>query len=209
MRIKDDCFNVEDRLRVKQQLISLIEQPSDTTVRPCPGCRFVNLKEQLTTSAKYCSFRCPAAANEMSSDPDKYPIEGAVVPIVYALYTLRLMMPCWSCEGHLDGMGNIGKHPKVWFYTTADFCPKLLAQYLSSLKAKKKIENEWGIRILPFSQSMLTTTYSLEPLKPKDSAEHLKSYQEDLYSIAVNLRKNILFIAKGYVDKINNSAFQR
>jgi len=54
---------------------------------------------------------------------------------------------------------------------------------------------------------MLTTTYSLEPLKPKDSAEHLKSYQEDLYSIAVNLRKDILFIAKGYVDKINNSAF--
>ena len=36
----------------------------------------------------------------LSSDPERYPIEPGIVPLVFALRGLRVFEPCWSCEGH-------------------------------------------------------------------------------------------------------------
>jgi len=206
MRIKDNCFQKEEKHRIKNDLISLLDQPSDKEERPCPGCRLTFDGDPDIKSTKHCSFRCPYAPQMMSSDPKKHPIEGHVVPISYAIYTTRLMMPCWSCEGHAHASGEIYKMPKVWFYSVTDFYPKLVAQYLGDLRGKHLIENEWHVTILQFSQSMLTLTYCIEP-KTFGHATSLPSLQKDLFIMAKNFRENILQITNQYLDAIDRSPF--
>jgi len=140
----------------------------------------------------------------MSSEPEKYPIEGRAVPIVYAFYTTRLMVPCWSCEGHLNASGDLAKIPKVWFYTSSDLYAKLVAQYVNQLKGQHLISSDWIVRVLPFSQSLYSMTYSLEPSLSSGTLDVL---QEDLLTIAKGLRKELHKSAQGYLDRIENSPF--
>lgn len=213
MRIKDDIFNVEAKKTTLIELGDLLSQPSDQKERPCPGCRFKTPDGKADSlSTKYCSYRCPAAPREMSGDPDRYPIESGVVPAVYAFYTLRKVMPCWSCEGHVDGYGLINKTPKVWFYSTSSFYPKLISQAVCQMETERLIANNWFVRILPFSQSLFTITYSLEPLMTSDRVNDLKrlsSLQSDLGVIADNLRREVFDHAKTYIEKGELSAFKK
>lgn len=205
MKIKDDCFKVEQKRLVKSTLTELLNQPSDKQQRPCPGCRFAVGASHSQTSAAFCSSNCSEASRQMSSDPDRYPIETGIVPLVYAFYSMRLMMPCWSCEGHNDQSGTMAKTPKLWFYTTADFYPKLVAQYVSNLKSADKIENNWTVRLLPFSQSMFTITYSLEPMESDPAISNLPSLQNDIRIIAKDFRSEILKLARHYIERANKT----
>lgn len=213
MRIKDDDFNIEARAETLISLKNLLSQPSDQMERPCPGCRFATPDGRTDSeSTKFCSYSCPAAPTEMSGDPARYPIELGVVPAVYAFYTLRKLMPCWSCEGHLDGNGKLSKLPKVWFYSTSSFYAKLVSQAICQMEAEKHLINGWGIRILPFSQSMYTITYSLEPLtlaKQRSDLDSLTSLQADLKAIADHLRSEVFKQAQDYVHKDSSSPFNK
>ncbi|MGK0442904.1 MAG: hypothetical protein ACJA0N_002723 [Pseudohongiellaceae bacterium] len=212
MRIKDVEFNVEAKAATLIELKDLLIQPSDQQSRPCPGCRFVTPDGKTENSAtKYCSYRCSAAPREMSAEPDRYPIESGIVPAVYAFYTLRKLMPCWSCEGHLDGNNVLSKSPKVWFYATSGFYPKLITQSISQLEMDHKLINSWIVRILPFSQSMFTITYSLEPLLPLkrgDDTSLLLTLRKDIVVIADNLRPEMLQQARSYLAKGEKSPFK-
>ncbi|MFT4930056.1 MAG: hypothetical protein ACI8WB_006192 [Phenylobacterium sp.] len=201
MKIKDDCFKVEQKLVIKTSLTDLVNQPTDRQQRPCPGCRFAVGHNRSRVSTTYCSANCSAAPREMSSDPERYPIEVGIVPLVYAFYTMRLMMPCWSCEGHADANGVTQKTPKLWFYTTSDFYPKLVAQYVSALKGSHQIENHWAVRLLPFSQSMFTITYCLEPQESATQLGQLNSLQNDIKVIARNFRQELHKLARHYIDR--------
>jgi len=205
MKIKDDIFKVEQKTQIKQALIDLINQPSDKQDRPCPGCRFAVGHEQSVTTSEHCSAECVYAGKQMSSDPEKYPIEHSIVPLVYAFYTLRLLMPCWSCEGHADAKGNIFKTPKLWFYTTNDFFAKLVAQYVSSLKGVGKLNEHCTVRILPFSQSMFTTTNSLEPQDVIPKQTNLQTLQQDIEVIASNLRQEMFKLAQYYIERADKN----
>jgi len=212
MRIKDDCFNTEDRERICLELTDLLDTPSDKQARPCPGCRFTFEDDASISSTRHCSAQCPYVAQQMSSDPETYPVEEGVVPIVYAFYTMRLMMPCWSCEGHFDKHGVLAKLPSVWFYSTSHFFPKLLAQYLGEQKGRKSLRYHWGIRILPFSQSMFTTTYALEPIQGdlmEAEVFDLDRLQADMDSIAKNMRRDLMRDARHYLQRAKRSPLKK
>ena len=209
MKIKDHHFNIEDTSKVKIELLDLLRQPSDKDERPCPGCRLTFPGVDSTTSTANCSMNCPAAPLQMSSDPDRFPIEKHVVPVVYSIYSLKLMMPCWSCEGHLDKSQNITKMPKIWFYSVSPFYAKLVSQVLSDLRQKRDLENDWIVRILPFSQSMFTLTYCIEPVKDLFTDYYeLTSLQNDMLTIGEKLRSEVLRLADKYVVKANKSPFK-
>lgn len=201
MRIKDDCFKKEDKQRICLDLKELLAQPSDKQQRPCPGCRFTFGSEKSITSTKNCSAKCEFVAGQMSSDPNKYPIESGVVSLVYALYTMRLMMPCWSCEGHMNKAQEIVKLPSIWFYSTSHFYPKLLAQYIDNLFAYKKIKTSWRISILAFSQSLFSTTYSLEPQVSLNEDLDLADLQNDMNRIAKDMRFSMLRDTRSYLKR--------
>ena len=207
MKINNDNFKVEQKLQIKQALIEFINQPDDKTIKPCPTCP--PQAGTATNDCKNCSPACPYAKQQMSSDPEKYPIEAAIQPLVYAFYTLRVTMPCWSCEGHNNPQGEIFKTPKLWFYSTHEFYPKLLAQYVSALKSERKLNDHWGVRILPFSQSMFTTTYSLEPLDVNTNQTNLGSLQQDIQTIAKHLRDGLFDLARHYIERADKSPINK
>ena len=211
MRIKTHDFSVEAKKQTLIELQDLLNQSSVLHTRPCPGCRFVTPDGCTdSSSTQYCSYHCPAAPEQMSSDPKQYPIEDGIVPMVYAFYTLGKLMPCWSCEGHLDGHNQLYKPPKVWFYSTSGFYPKLIAQALDKLEADHKISHDWIVRTLPYSQSMYTVTYSLEPfLLPTqlDDDNLLKTLRSDIKVIADNLKPELTHLCKHYIELGNKTPF--
>ncbi|MEW6989683.1 hypothetical protein AADZ91_03250 [Colwelliaceae bacterium 6441] len=207
MKIKDAIFQQEEKTRTKIELVNLLKQPSDKQERPCPGCRLTFPDDPSITSTAHCSIDCAEAGRKMSSDPNKFPIEEHVVPIVYAIYTLRLLMPCWSCEGHENDNDELIKVPKIWFYSVSPFYAKLIAQSLSTIKYKNKLHFEWSIKVLPFSQSMFTLTYSMEPEISTKETFVLKNLHHDMRVIGENLRENVLHEAKKYLDSADNSPF--
>jgi len=213
MKIKDDIFNIEAKQATIKDLEFLVAQPSDQQERPCPGCRFSTPDGKSgNKDTRFCSYNCPAAAKEMSGDPINYPIEQGIVPVVYAFYCLRALMPCWSCEGHLDGHGLISKVPRVWFYSSSNFYPKLIAQAIGRMETHSQLKNDWMIRVLPFSQSMYTITYSLEPLDMAvigAGCARLDSLRSDIRVIADNLRADVFNQARDYIDKGSASPFNK
>ena len=138
----------------------------------------------------------------MSSEPDQYPIEAGIVPLVYALYSMRVTTPCWSCEGHLDTSAKIGKFPKVWFYSASDFYPKLMAQVINEFQGQHKISDGWGVSVLPFSQSMYSTTYAIEPHR---TSVGLQQLQADIRVLGKDLRQRMLALARDYVRRGNRN----
>jgi len=213
MKIKSDIFTTEAKKATIAELKVLVGQPSDKQERPCPGCRFTTPDGKSGSGdTQFCSYSCPAAAREMSGDPDNFPIEQGIVPAVYAFYSLRALMPCWSCEGHLDGHGLISKLPRVWFYSGSNFYPKLIAQAIGKMETHNQLKNDWMIRVLPFSQSMYTITYSLEPADTAiigAGSTVLDSLRSDVRVIADNLRTAVFAQAKDYIDKGNASPFKK
>ena len=197
MKIKDNSLTAQHISDIRQALITLIAQPDDRTLMPCPTCH--QSKQQPVNSAQDCSASCRYTKYQLSSEPQKYPIEDAILPLVYAFYTLRLLTPCWSCEGHNDHRGDIFKIPKLWFYSSHDFYPKLIAQWVSTHKGEGKLNNHWGVRILPFSQTDFATTYSLEPLDVNIQQTQLSSLQQDVKTIAANIRQGLFKLAKHYI----------
>lgn len=206
MKINTASFKVEQKQQIKQALIDFINQPDDKTIKPCPTCP--PKAGTAINDCKNCSPNCHYVQTQMSSAPEKYPIEAAIQPLVYAFYTLRLTMPCWSCEGHTNHQGEIFKTPKLWFYSAHEFYPKLVAQYISALKSEHKLDNHWSVRVLPFSQSLFTTTYSLEPLDINAEQTNLLSLQQDIKIIAQDLREGLFKLAKNYIEQANNSPIQ-
>jgi hypothetical protein len=200
MKIRNDAEQATDREQVLISLRDLISQPTDTQVRPCPNCHVPVGAESMasTSSAASCSSQCQYAPRMMSSEPEKFPIEEAIAPLVYALYTLRLLTPCWSCEGHLGEDGKIGKLPKVWFYCDSDFYPRMIAQVIGNLQAHHKIGYSWMVRVLPFSQSTFSTTYSIEA---GQSDAPLASLQKDVVVIGQQIRQQMLRLAHDYLKK--------
>lgn len=197
MKINDNRHHSDHKAAVLVKLKDLIAQPSDTQVRPCPDCH-IRFGKETTLSASNCSMDCKYAPRHMSGEPDKWPIEPGIVPLVYALYSLRLITPCWSCEGHLSAGGEINKLPKVWFYAASDFYPKMIAQVIGQLQAHHKIGDSWEVRVLPFSQSMFSTTYSIEA-HPSEAT--LPKLHSDIRVIGEKLRREMLILANDYVRR--------
>lgn len=197
MKIIDNRHQSEQKTEVLIKLRDLIAQPSDTQARPCPDCS-IRFGEETLLSAENCSSACKYAPRHMSGEPDKFPIEAGSVPLVYALYSLRLITPCWSCEGHLNADGGIGKLPKVWFYSGSRFYPKMIAQVIGQLQAHHKIGYSCGVKVLPFSQSLFSTTYSIEA---QASDVRLGELQKDIITLGKVMRQEMLSLANDYVRR--------
>ena len=200
MRINNDNPDEQQKRQLRQDLQLLLQQPSDKQLRPCPGCGIDTPNVQADTTQ--CSSKCPMAARQMSSEPVRYPIEPAMVPLVYAFFSSRLMTPCWSCEGHNDAAGQSSKPPGLWFYSHAPFYPRLVAQFVNDLKARHRIHYDWSVRLLPFSQSTYSLTYALEPLDFHPGVTRLTLLQQDMQTIAEHFNSGITTLAQNYLNQI-------
>jgi hypothetical protein len=107
------------------------------------------------------------------------------LPLVFELNALRLVQPCWSCEGHADTSGRTIKAPRVWFYATAVVYAELLCQHVAKLKGSGKTQSPWLVSLCEFSEDDNATAYALEPERGAD--QKLAVLQADVAAIAKDL----------------------
>jgi len=167
-----------------------------SNVRPCGGCTKTCLKCGSTTCHCECSARCPDAAHMLSSEPDKFPIEAGIVPLVYVLADTGVIQTIWSCEGHLQPSGaELWKTPQVWFCADDAVAAQLLSVALFDLRESLHC-SDWLLRLVPIERG-LTSVYSIEPRleKHQDGAGMLKLLREDVQTIAERLPSSLQGLA--------------
>lgn len=172
--------------RRRQDLESLLAQPTIREARPCDGCaQPCGCSNRSTTCSCGCSPRCSHAAAQLSSEGERYPIEPYVLPLVFELNALRVVQPCWSCEGHADAKGDVQNPPRIWFYCASVVYPQLLLEHVTQLAARGELQARWRVTVCSYSEDKVSTTFSLEPAVSPSSS--LAVLQSDLNVIAAEL----------------------
>ena len=197
----------DDTLRRRREdLAHLLEQPTDSEVRPCPGCRIpCACVQQSPTCCCGCSPNCPNASEELSTDPVKYPVEAPIVPLVYGLTSLRVVETCWSCGGHRTTSDSALKLPQVWINPPAGVYSELIAQHLANLRRGKKLNHQWEVAVNPFQLEGAATTYVIKPNLTGDSGKpDMTMLQRDLIVIAEALQLKIKKLATVDLDELKN-----
>lgn len=196
--MKVDVFEQDPQLqeRQKQELLTLLEQPGEKQERPCASCDVPCPCSASQTCACGCASTCRHASTRMSSEPERYPIEEHITPLVYSFNVMRVCRPCWSCEGHMDGQTEHSRRlPQVWFYSPSVLYPRLVAELLEQMRFQKKLKHEWCIRILGWGDK-LNTRFSIMPVEVEANERELISLQQDSKVIAENMNSGVREKAK-------------
>jgi hypothetical protein len=112
-----------------------------------------------------CHRRCEHAPVRLSSDPEAYPIEPRVAPLVFELKRLGVFDPCWSCEGHDHDHtpGALWKVPRVWFYADSVQHVRALSEALADLAIERRLSTPWRVVVTHSDDGNPATAFSLEP----------------------------------------------
>lgn len=191
MRVEKPDFDAAIRREAKSDLKTLLREAGDRGARPCPGCAVACPECGSRGCTCRCAPDCPEAPRQLSSDPERFPVEPEIVPLVYALTTLRVLPPCWSCEGHNDPTGKLHKLPRVWFYAHSLAYPGVLAECLSDLKIAGKLSHHWRICIVADGDPA-HGTFSLEPQIEANETPKLEDLRADAQVISRELHDMVL-----------------
>ena len=131
---------------------------------------------------------CLEAPRALSSEPECFPIEPGIVPLVFEMKRLGMFSPCWSCEGHSHPDGSLAKPPRVWFYSNAMVQVRLFANGLADLKFAKQLNASWNIVVTYSDPDNPDTAFSVEPILAADSKIALRELQGDVATIARSLQ---------------------
>lgn len=143
----------------------------------------------------HCSRDCQDIAKMLSSDPDKFPIEGKVVPLTYELGTFEGFDTCWSCEGHLRPSGKLWKLPSVWFYCSSVVLLRVLSNAVVRFNTHKLTHANWGVKVTHSDAGNPDTTFALQPDEGRSTVS-LDKMQADCETIAKDLRTFVIDEAK-------------
>jgi len=139
----------------------------------------------------------------MSSEPEGFPIEDAILPIVYALNCLGVCRPYWSCEGHDDPQGNLHKLPRVWFYARSTAFPRLINDFLTDLNAAGALTSRWHVCLTYSAPENPDTGFSLEPnISPGDHPS-LKLLHADIAAIGNEMSSGVKKSANDFLARTN------
>lgn len=198
--------NEDATSRKRSALAHLLAQPTDKDERPCPECQIqCGCKKRSRTCCCGCGPECTNIQTQLSSEPEKFPIESHVAPLVYGLTSLRVVETCWSCQGHETSEGKPLKIPQVWFNSPNATYPELIARHLSNLRCKKNLEYDWEVTINVYSPGEGATTYIIKPdLSTLLDRPELSHLQRDLHTIAYALCFSIRGLAQDELRSINS-----
>jgi hypothetical protein len=143
----------------------------------CPQCG-------STSCLCRCTPDCPDAARALSTEPDRYPIEPAILPLVFAMKRSGIFDPCWSCDGHLGVGGSIWKSPMVWFYCRSMLYLRLLGDGLNRMAGMGCLRVQWGIAVTYSDPGNPETAFSLQPAPGERRDFSLADLQADAGAIA-------------------------
>ncbi len=199
MKIEDLNLDEDHRRRRAQELRDLMTQPTARQQRVCPGCDIRCAQCGSISCTCSCAPDCADAPQQMSSDPEKHPVEAGIVPLVYALNELRVFHPCWSCEGHVEDDGRLIRPPHVWFSVRTTVYLSLINHCLFHLHFEKKLSRDWQIKVVDWGQTE-DSGFSLEPVTAKGEKIDLAALRRDVRVIAEGLLSGVRAAATHYID---------
>ncbi len=164
MKIAKPHSDPEFDIQAAAEMADLLRQPLITQQRPCHGCEVACPCSASVSCACGCSVKCPHVARQMSSDPDNHPVEQGIAPLVFALNGIRVVEPCWSCEGHMGPGETLLRPPSVWFYSRSAVYPMMIADYLAELSGAKETKYRWRLCMVAFGDDGEgCPVFSIEP----------------------------------------------
>lgn len=131
-----------------------------------------------------CSRNCPDVSHALSSEPERFPIEEKIAPLVFEMKRTGAFYPCWSCEGHLDPSGKLHRTPAVWFFCDNVLNVRLLSDGAAKLHAKGQLSCRWRVEITYTESDTPDTTFALEPVINDRSSPTLTALQDDAALLA-------------------------
>lgn len=185
-------------------LQKLLQQPDYRELRPCTSCKLPCPSCGSSSCTCNCQPECPQAATQLSTDGERYPLEREISALVFALNSLRLCQPFWSCEGHAFQDGRIRRVPQVWFHSCSQVYPRIINELLARLLYRKKITHPWHICI-SHSGDKLQNTYSLEPDIKYVEQPQVEKLQTDIKVISRALLSETKSLAREYLQQIQTS----
>lgn len=187
MRIHQRDLTDTQRKAIKTT-IDALERDRQGQGRVCGShCTLVCKTCGSTQCQCQCNSRCPEIPAYLSSDPEKYPVEEAIAPLVFEMQRLGVVEPCWSCEGHIDLDGKLWKRPAIWFYCDDVIHLRLLADAVEGLFVARKLNFQWQIRITYSDADCPDTVFALEPERRRLANAKLEDMRADIQTLAENL----------------------
>lgn len=199
MRIAPPSENAEFLRARRVELGELLGEPLPNEVRPCAGCELPCPCSGSLTCACSCDRACPHAPHQMSSDPEEFPVESGIVPLVFALYSLRQVEPCWSCEGHVKEDGTFWRLPQVWFYCRSQVLPRIISDSLSRLRSKGATQATWIINITYAAEESFDPVFAIRPDLSLSEPHDLRTLQRDVEGLADGLLERVRDRARYYL----------
>jgi hypothetical protein len=187
MRLERKEQNQKLKAAAKQAL-DVVTSAAHKTGRPCTSdCRRNCDKCGSTTCTCMCKRDCRFISTILSSDPEQFPLEERIAPLVFEINKLGIFRPNWSCEGHVGLDGKIWKIPRVWFYAESVLHVRLLADSISKMSIEKKLKCPWQVVLTFTDNDNLDTTFSVEPIFEEAKKLSYKQLSDDIYALAENV----------------------
>lgn len=199
MRIATPAEDAEFLHARRVELGELLGEPSPNVARPCPGCELPCPSTGSLTCACHCGPSCPHATLQMSSEPEEFPIELGIVPLVFALYSLRRVEPCWSCEGHLKEDGTFWRLPQAWFYCRSQVLPRIIADAVSQLRAEGATQATWVVNVTYAAEESLDPVFTIRPDLSLSEPYDLRTLRRDVEGLADGLLETVRERARHYL----------
>lgn len=181
----------------KRDLQHLCAQSAAAARQPCGACG----QAAKDGGVCGCGLDWSQLARQLSSDPERFPIEAGILPLVFALSEVPAISPCWSCEGHLDAQGQLHRLPSVWFTCHALAYPSLLAEALSALSAKRVLKHNWQIAAVHCG-SALEPVFAIEPRVGGTDAG-LDALHADIQALSARLRDRLQVLAAAHIARLD------
>lgn len=199
MRIATPSEDAEFLQARRVELGELLGEPAPNAVRPCPGCELPCPTTGSVTCACHCDRNCPHAPLAMSSEPDEFPVEPGIVPLVFALYSLRQAEPCWSCEGHTKEDGSFWRLPQAWFYCRSQVLPRIIADSISQLRSQGVTEATWILNVTYAAEESLDPVFAIRPDLSLSEPYDLRTLRRDVEGLADGLLDSVRERARHYL----------
>lgn len=194
MRINRHFNARKDSDQRRRTMLTVLGQPNADDERPCRDCDKACPDHASTTCTCQCSFACPDAPTALTSDPERYPIEPRILPLVFELNALKVVQPCWSCEGHNGATEEVEKLPSVWFYADDIVYAELLNTYLIESYARRLTHVPWIVTLSPGPED---TAFSCRPdIWGRSANATLKDLQSDAFALAKEVREQTRRLAR-------------
>lgn len=126
-----------------------------------------------------------------------------MLPVVFGLAEMRVVQPCWSCEGHRSEIGA-DRAPQVWFHSPSAVYAALISEHIARLAHLRRISTPWSVAICDHQNSIGGTVFVLRPSLAGEM--HLGRLRADLQEIGRTLFDGVQQLAAGRLETLEREA---